>query len=149
MSTLGERLSADMKAAMRAGDKPRLGVIRMLQAAIKQREIDEQTELDEAAKLAIVEKQVKQRRDAAVQYREGGREELAAQEDYEAGVLADYLPQPLDAAELEALLEQAVAESGAAGMADMGKVMAWLKPRVAGRADMGQISAKVREKLSG
>ena len=111
MSTLGERLSAEMKDAMRAGDKPRLGVIRMLQAAIKQREIDEQTELDEAAKLAIVEKQVKQRRDAAVQYREGGREELAEQEDYEAGVLAEYLPQALDAAELDALLEQAVSET--------------------------------------
>ena len=149
MSTLGERLSADMKAAMRAGDKPRLGVIRMLQAAIKQREIDEQTELDEAAKLAIVEKQVKQRRDAAVQYREGGREELVEQEDYEAGVLAEYLPQALDVAELDALLEQAVSETGAAGMADMGKVMAWLKPKVAGRADMGQLSAKVRERLSG
>ncbi|WP_043768505.1 GatB/YqeY domain-containing protein [Algiphilus aromaticivorans] len=148
MSTLGERLSAEMKDAMRAGDKPRLGVIRMLQAAIKQREIDEQTELDEAAKLAIVEKQVKQRRDAAVQYREGGREELAEQEDYEAGVLAEYLPQALDAAELDALLEQAVSETGAAGMADMGKVMAWLKPKVAGRADMGQLSAKVRERLS-
>jgi hypothetical protein len=149
MSTLGERLSAEMKDAMRAGDKPRLGVIRMLQAAIKQREIDEQTELDEAAKLAIVEKQVKQRRDAAVQYREGGREELAEQEDYEAGVLAEYLPQALDVAELDALLEQAVSETGAAGMADMGKVMAWLKPKVAGRADMGQLSAKVRERLSG
>lgn len=148
MSTLGERLSADMKDAMRAGDKPRLGVIRMLQAAIKQREIDEQTELDEAAKLAIVEKQVKQRRDAAVQYREGGREELAAQEDFEAGVLAEYLPQPLDAAELQALIEQAIAETGAAGMGDMGKAMAWLKPKVAGRADMGQLSAKVRERLS-
>jgi hypothetical protein len=148
MSTLGERLSADMKAAMRAGDKPRLGVIRMLQAAIKQREIDEQTELDEATKLTIVEKQVKQRRDAAAQYREGGRAELAAQEDYEAGVLAEYLPQPLDAAELEALIEQGVTETGAAAMADMGKVMAWLKPRVAGRADMGQLSAKVRERLS-
>ena len=148
MSTLGERLSAEMKDAMRAGDKPRLGVIRMLQAAIKQREIDEQTELDEAAKLAIVEKQVKQRRDAAAQYREGGRAELAAQEEHEAGVLAEYLPQPLDAAELEALIEQGVTETGAAGMADMGKVMAWLKPRVAGRADMGQLSAKVRERLS-
>lgn len=148
MSTLGERLTTDMKAAMRAGDKPRLGVIRMLQAAIKQREIDEQTELDDAAKLAIVEKQVKQRRDAAAQYREGGREELAAQEDFEAGVLAEYLPQPLDAAELEALIEQAITETGAAGMADMGKAMAWLKPKVAGRADMGQLSAKVREKLS-
>lgn len=149
MSTLGERLSADMKAAMRAGDKPRLAVIRMLQAAIKQREIDEQTELDEAAKLAIVEKQVKQRRDAAAQYREGGRVELAEQEDFEAGVLAEYLPQPLGEADLAALVDQAASETGAAGMADMGKVMAWLKPKVAGRADMGQLSAKVREKLSG
>ena len=148
MSTLKERLSADMKTAMRAGEKPRLAVIRMLQAAIKQREIDERVELDDAACLSIVEKQVKQRRDAAVQYREGGREELAEQEDYEAGVLAEYLPQALDAAELDALLEQAVSETGAAGMADMGKVMAWLKPKVAGRADMGQLSAKVRERLS-
>ncbi|WP_420428763.1 GatB/YqeY domain-containing protein [Algiphilus sp.] len=147
MSTLKERLSADMKTAMRAGDKPRLAVIRMLQAAIKQREIDERIELDDTAALSIVEKQVKQRRDAAAQYRDGGREELAAQEDFEAGVLAEYLPQPLDEAALAALIDQAIAETGAAAMGDMGKVMAWLKPQVAGRADMGALSGKVRAKL--
>ena len=148
MSTLGERLSAEMKDAMRAGDKPRLGVIRMLQAAIKQREIDEQTELDEAAKLAIVEKQVKQRRDAAAQYREGGRVELADQEDFEAGVLAEYLPQPLSDDELTTLIDEGIADTGAAGMPDMGKVMSWLKPRVAGRADMGALSGRVRSRLN-
>lgn len=147
MSTLKERLSADMKTAMRAGDKPRLTVIRMLQAAIKQREIDERIELDDSAALAIVEKQVKQRRDAAAQYRDGGREELAEQEEFEAGVLAEYLPQPLDEDALAALIDQAIAETGAAAMGDMGKVMAWLKPKVAGRADMGALSGKVRAKL--
>lgn len=147
MSTLKERLSADMKTAMRAGDKPRLAVIRMLQAAIKQREIDERIELDDSAALAIVEKQVKQRRDAAAQYRDGNREELAEQEDFEAGVLAEYLPQPLDDDALAALIDQAIAETGAAAMGDMGKVMAWLKPKVAGRADMGALSGKVRAKL--
>ncbi|WP_421717762.1 GatB/YqeY domain-containing protein [Algiphilus sp.] len=147
MSTLKERLSADMKTAMRAGDKPRLAVIRMLQAAIKQREIDERIELDDAAALSILEKQVKQRRDAAAQYRDGGREELAAQEDFEAGVLAEYLPQPLDEAALAGLIDQAIAETGAGAMGDMGKVMAWLKPQVAGRADMGALSGKVRAKL--
>lgn len=147
MSTLKERLSADMKTAMRAADKPRLAVIRMLQAAIKQREIDERIEVDDAAALSIVEKQVKQRRDAAAQYRDGGREELAAQEDFEAGVLAEYLPQPLDEAALAGLIDQAIAETGAGAMGDMGKVMAWLKPQVAGRADMGALSGKVRAKL--
>jgi len=147
MSTLKERLSADMKAAMRAGEKPRLAVIRMLQAAIRQREIDERIDLDDAAALAIVEKQVKQRRDAAAQYRDGGREELAEQEDFEAGVLAEYLPQPLDQDALDALIHQAIAETEAAAMGDMGKVMAWLKPKVAGRADMGALSGAVRAKL--
>jgi len=147
MSTLKERLSADMKAAMRAGEKPRLAVIRMLQAAIRQREIDERIDLDDAAALAIVEKQVKQRRDAAAQYRDGGREELAEQEDFEAGVLAEYLPQPLDQDALDALIDQAIAETEAAAMGDMGKVMAWLKPKVAGRADMGALSGAVRAKL--
>lgn len=147
MSTLKERLSADMKTAMRAGDKPRLAVIRMLQAAIRQREIDERIDVDDAGALAIIEKQVKQRRDAAAQYRDGGREELAEQEDFEAGVLAEYLPQPLDQESLDALIDEAIAETGAAAMGDMGKVMAWLKPKVAGRADMGALSGAVRAKL--
>lgn len=142
-----QRLSDDMKAAMKGGDKARLGVIRMLQAAIKQREIDERVELDEAAVLAIVEKQVKQRRDAAEQYRAGGRPELAEQEDAEVAVLVDYLPQPLSEAELAEAIDAAIAETGAASMADMGRVMAALKPRVAGRADMGALSGQVRARL--
>lgn len=142
-----QRLSDDMKAAMKGGDKARLGVIRMLQAAIKQREIDERVELDEAAVLGIVEKQVKQRRDAAEQYRAGGRPELAEQEDAEVAVLVDYLPQPLSEAELAEAIDAAIAETGAASMADMGRVMAALKPRVAGRADMGALSGQVRARL--
>lgn len=148
MSSLKERLTADMKEAMRARDSARLGVIRMLQAAIKQREVDERTTLDDAAVLGIVEKQVKQRRDAAAQYRDGGRPELAEQEDAEAEVLVAYLPQPLAEDALLELIDEAIAASGAAGMGDMGKVMAWLKPKVAGRADMGALSGKVRSRLS-
>lgn len=146
-STLKERLTADMKDAMRARDSARLTVIRMLQAAIKQREVDERIELDDAAVLGVIEKQVKQRKDAAAQYRDGGRPELAEAEEAEVEVLSAYLPQPLSDNELAALIDEAVQTTAAAGMADMGKVMAWLKPKVSGRADMGTLSGKVKARL--
>lgn len=148
MSELKSRITDDMKTAMRGGDKPRLGVIRLLQAAIKQREVDERVELDDAAVLGVVEKMIKQRRDSAQQYRDGGRPELAEQEDFEIGVLVAYMPEPLSDAELDALIEEAMAATGAAGMADMGKVMGWLKPRIAGRADMGSLSARIKARLN-
>jgi uncharacterized protein len=147
MSDLKSRISADMKAAMRGGDKASLGVIRMLQAAIQQREVDERIALDDAGVLAVIEKMIKQRRDAEQQFRDGGRPELAQQEAREAQQLAAYLPQPLSDAEVAALLDQALTETGAGCVKDMGKVMAWLKPRLAGRADMGKVSGLVKAKL--
>jgi uncharacterized protein len=146
---LKQQLTDDMKAAMKSGDKPRLMVIRLMLAAIKQREVDERIELDDAAVLAALEKMLKQRRDSVSQYEAAAREDLAAQERYEIGVIQDYLPAQMDAAELEAEVRAAVAASGAQGAADMGKVMAVLKPRIAGRADMGQASALVRRILAG
>jgi len=139
-----------MKAAMRAGDKPRLGALRMLWAAVRQREVDERAgELDDAAVIAAVEKAVKQRREAADQYRDAGRAELADKEQAELEVLREYLPQPLGESELAALVEEAVRETGAASLKDMGKVMATLRPRVQGRADMADVSARVKSRLAG
>jgi uncharacterized protein len=146
---LKQQLTDDMKAAMKAGDKPRLMVIRLMLAAVKQREVDERIELDDAAILAALEKMLKQRRDSVSQYEAAAREDLAAQERYEIGVIQAYLPAQMDAGELQAEVEAAIAESGAQGTADMGKVMAVLKPRIAGRADMGQASALVRKALAG
>jgi uncharacterized protein len=146
---LKQQLTDDMKAAMKGGDKERLMVIRLMLAAIKQREVDERIELDDAAVLAALEKMLKQRRDSVSQYEAAGREDLAAQERYEIGVIGGYLPAQMDPAELEREVAAAIAASGAAGPADMGKVMAALKPRIAGRADMGQASALVRRQLAG
>lgn len=146
---LKQRIQDDMKSAMKAGDKPRLGVIRLMLAAIKQREVDERTELDEAQVLAVLDKMVKQRRDSIAQYRDAGREDLAAAEEFELGVIQDYLPEALSDAEIAELIEQAVSESGASAMGDMGKVMAVLRPRIQGRADMGAVSARVRQRLGG
>ncbi|HYW04383.1 MAG TPA: GatB/YqeY domain-containing protein [Gammaproteobacteria bacterium] len=147
---LRSRIQEDMKAAMRAGDKPRLGTLRMLWAAVCQREVDERAgELDDAAVIAVVEKAVKQRREAADQYREAGRAELADKEQAELEVLREYLPQPLDESQLAALVEEAVRETGAASMKDMGKVMATLRARVQGRADMADVSARVKSRLAG
>ena len=145
--SLKTRLSDDMKAAMKAGEKDRLGVIRLLNAAIKQREVDERVELDDAQVLAGLEKQVKQRKDSLSQYENAGREDLAAVERYELGVIQAYLPAQMGAAELEAEVAAAIAESGARGPQDMGKVMAVLKPKLAGRADMGALSGLVRNAL--
>ncbi|MBN2885548.1 MAG: GatB/YqeY domain-containing protein [Chromatiaceae bacterium] len=144
---LKQRIQDDMKSAMKAGDKPRLGVIRLMLAAIKQREVDERIELDEAQVLAVLDKMVKQRRDSIAQYRDAGREDLADTEAFELGVIQDYLPEALSDAEIAELIEQAVSESGASAMGDMGKVMAVLRPRIQGRADMGAVSARVKQRL--
>jgi uncharacterized protein YqeY len=146
--SLKTRLTDDMKSAMKGGEKDRLGVIRLLLAAIKQREVDERVELDDAQVLAVLEKQVKQRKDSLMQYENAGREDLAAIERYELGVIEAYLPAKMAAAELEAEVAAAIAETGAHGAADMGKVMAVLKPRLAGRADMGALSGLVRNALA-
>jgi len=143
------RLSDDMKAAMKGGDKERLGVIRLLQAAIKQREVDERIELDDAAVLAVLEKAVKQRRDSISQYEAASREDLAAVERFELGVIEAYLPAKLGEAEIAAAIDAAIAETGASSPADMGKLMAVLKPRLAGQADMGLVSGMVKRRLAG
>jgi hypothetical protein len=138
-----------MKSAMRAGEKERLATIRLALAAIKQREIDERITLDDSQVLAVLEKMIKQRREAITQFHSGGRADLVAKETAEIGVLQHYLPAQLSEAELEALIAQAVAASGAASLKDMGKVMALVKPQAQGRADMGAVSARIKQKLSG
>jgi len=147
--SLKDRITADMKTAMKAGDKDRLGVIRMALAAIKQREVDERKELTDADVLAVIEKMVKQRRESVSQYEAGGRADLAGKENYEIGVLAEYLPEPLSDDELAALIDAAIADTGAESLRDMGKVMARIKTEAQGRADMGAVSAKVKAKLAG
>lgn len=145
--SLKERITEDMKAAMRARDAARLSAVRLLLAALKQKEVDERLELSDADVLGVIEKMVKQRRESIAQYEKAARADLAAQEQFEIGVLQAYLPRRMDAAEVEQAVAAAVAESGAAGVKDMGKVMALLKVRLAGKADMGQVSALVRAKL--
>lgn len=147
--SLKARLIDDMKTAMKAGQKDRLGVIRLINAAIKQREVDERIELDDAQVLAALEKMLKQRRDSVSQYEAAGRDDLAAVERYEIGVIQAYLPARLGDAEVDAAVAAAIAEAGATGPADMGKVMALLKPRLAGQADMGAVSGKVKRALTG
>ena len=147
--TLKERISEDMKAAMRARDAARLSAVRLLLAAMKQKEVDERVELADADVLGIIEKMVKQRRESIAQYEKAARQDLADQEKFEIGVLSAYLPQQLGEAEVAQAVAAAVAESGAAGVKDMGKVMALLKPRLAGRADMGKVSGLVKAKLGG
>jgi len=146
---LKARINEDMKTAMRGGDKPRLGVIRLILAAIKQREVDERIAMDDAQVLAVLEKMLKQRRDSVTQYLAGNRQDLADQETFEIGVIQAYMPQQLGEAEIDAAVAAAIAESGAASARDMGKVMAILKPRLQGRADMGAVSAKLKQKLGG
>jgi uncharacterized protein len=142
------RLKYDMKEAMRSGDKARLGVIRMALAAIQQREVDERTELDDAAVLGVIEKMIKQRRESVEQFRAGAREDLAAKEAAEIELLATYLPEPLSEAELAALIDAAIAATGAASMKDMGRVMAQLRAAAQGRADMAALSSQVKARLS-
>ncbi|MCE5233152.1 MAG: GatB/YqeY domain-containing protein [Mizugakiibacter sp.] len=147
--SLKDRLNEDMKTALKAGDKSRLGVIRLIGAAVKQREVDERIALDDAQVLAVMEKMLKQRRDSLAQFEQAGRSDLAAQESFEIGVIEAYLPAKLSDAELDRLIDAAIAESGAASARDMGKVMAIVKDRAAGRADMGQVSKRVKDKLAG
>ena len=147
--SLKQRLTDDMKTAMKGGEKERLGVIRLVNAAIKQREVDERIELDDAQVLAVMEKMLKQRRDSVSQYEAAAREDLAAVERFEIGVIQGYLPAQLSADEIEAIVTKAIADAGAASAKDMGKVVALVKPQVAGRADMGQVSALVKRKLGG
>ena len=143
------RVVEDMKTAMRAKDAPRLSAIRLLLAALKQREVDERIELTDTDVLAIVEKMIKQRRDSIEQFEKGGRQDLADKEQFEISVLQGYLPAAMSAAEVDATVNEAISSTGAKLMADMGKVMALLKPKLAGRADMGTVSALVKTKLSG
>jgi len=147
--TLKERLTEDMKAAMKGGDKERLGVIRLVNAAIKQREVDERVMLDDAQVLAVMERMLKQRRDSVSQFQAAGRADLVAVEEFEIGVIEAYLPAKLSEDELDALIVAAIAETGAAGPKDMGKVMGLVKARAAGRADMGKASERIKARLAG
>ena len=149
MTTLKIRIQDEMKAAMRAKDSARLGTIRMLLAAIKQREVDERIELDDAEVIAVVDKMIKQRRDAIAQFTSGGRADLAQAESAEIAVLEPYLPARLEGAELDAEIRAVIDTVPAAGAADIGKVMGPLKSRLAGRADMAQVSARVKALLAG
>lgn len=144
-----QQLTEDMKAAMRGGDKHKLGVVRLMLAAVKQREVDERVELDEAQVLAVLEKMLKQRKDSISQYVAAGREDLAEVERAEITVIETYLPSKLSDAELDALIEAAIAETGASSARDMGKVVGVVKAKAAGRADMGVASARIKARLGG
>jgi uncharacterized protein YqeY len=146
--SLKQRISEDMKAAMRAKDAARLGAIRLLLAAMKQREVDERIELSDADVVSIIEKMNKQRRDSISQYEAAGRQELADAEKFEMSVLADYMPKQLDEAEISQIVADAIAETGAGGPQDMGKVMSYLKPKLAGRADMSKVSSMIKSRLA-
>jgi len=148
MSSLKIRINEDMKAAMKAKESSRLAAIRLLLAAMKQKEVDERIELDDAAVLVIIEKMLKQRKDSITQYEAAKRQDLVDAEKFEVEVLSAYMPAGLSAEEVEAIVAAAVTQSGAAGPQDMGKVIALVKPQVAGRADMGEISKLVKAKLS-
>ena len=145
---LKERITEDMKAAMKAADKERLGTIRLALAAIKQREVDERITLDDAQVLAVLDKMIKQRREAIAQFQSGGRADLVAKETAEIAVLQSYLPAQLSEAELDELIAQSIAAAGATSVKDMGKVMALVKPKAQGRADLGAVSARIKQKLS-
>ncbi len=149
MSSLSARINDDVKAAMKAKDKARLGVLRLITAAIKQREVDERITLNDDQVLAVLEKMVKQRKDSITQYEKAGRQELAQQEATEISIIQAYLPEQLTDAEIDALIAEAISNSGAASMKDMGKVMGMLKPKLAGRADMGKVSQIIKKQLSG
>jgi uncharacterized protein YqeY len=146
--SLRDQINDDLKAAMRSGETVRRDTIRLLTAALKQREVDERKTLTDADVLAVIEKMIKQRRDSISQFEQGGRQDLADKEKLELTLLQTYMPQAMGEDELAAAIAAAVAESGAAGPADMGKVMAVLKPKLAGRADMGKVSAAVKARLT-
>jgi uncharacterized protein YqeY len=147
--SLETRIDDDWKAAMKAGDKAKKDALSLLRAAIKQKRVDDKVEITDAVVVAVIEKMLKQRKDSITQYEAAQRQDLADAEKFEAGVLAGYMPQGLSAAEVEAIVAAAVAESGARGPADMGKVIALVKPKVAGRADMGEVSKLVKRGSSG
>ena len=147
--SLKDRIQDDMKAAMRAKDKQRLGAIRLILAAIKQREVDERIELNDGQTLAVLEKMLKQRRESLAQYQSAGREDLAAQEAFEIELIQAYLPAPLSEAELDALIAHAIAATGAQSVRDMSKVMAIIRDQAQGRADMAAVSAQVKARFGG
>lgn len=144
---LKDRITEDMKTAMRAADKARLGTVRLALAAIKQREVDERVSLDDAQVLGVLEKMIKQRREAIVQFQSGGRADLVAKETAEIAVLQQYLPAQMGEAEIDALIAEAIQSTGATAVKDMGKVMAVVKPKAQGRTDMGALSARIKQKL--
>jgi uncharacterized protein len=146
--TLKARIQEDMKSAMRAGEKDKLANIRMVMAAIKQREVDERIELDDTQVLSVIDKMVKQRRESITQFAAGGRTDLVTKEEAELRLLSAYLPTPLSDSELDALISEAVTATGAASIKDMGKVMAAIKAKAAGRADMGAVGARIKARLS-
>jgi uncharacterized protein YqeY len=146
---LKSRIQDDVKSAMRARDRERLDALRLISASIKQKEVDERIDLDDAAVIGVLEKMIKQRRDSIEYYQKAGRDELAAREAYEIEVIQAYMPTAMDEAELEALIDAALNETGASSMKEMGKVMGALKAKVQGRADMGAVSAKVKTRLGG
>jgi hypothetical protein len=147
--TLKERITEDMKTAMRSGEKDRLAVIRLLQAAIKQREVDERIVLDDAQVTSVLEKMIKQRKESVVAFEKGGRADLVDKENAEIAVLQPYLPAQLSDAELDALIAEAMSSTGAASIKDMGKVMGVVKAKAAGKADMGAVGARIKQKLGG
>ena len=147
--SLKERITDDMKAAMRSGDKSRLGIIRMITSAIKQREVDERISLDDSQVLSVLEKMIKQRKESVVQFQAGNRQDLVDKEAAEISLLQGYLPSQLSDADLDALITDAIAASGASSIKDMGKVMAIIKGKAQGRADMGQVGSKIKAKLGG
>ena len=147
--SLKDRIQDDMKTAMRAKDKERLGAIRLILAAVKQREVDERIELTDPQLLGVLEKMIKQRRESLAQYQSAGRDDLAAQESFEIELIQSYLPAPLDESELDALIGDAIAATGAQSVRDMGKVMALIKDQAQGRADMAAVSARVKAHFGG
>jgi uncharacterized protein YqeY len=147
--TLKERITEDMKAAMRSGEKERLGVIRLITSAIKQREVDERIVLDDTQVLSVLEKMIKQRKESVVQFQAGNRQDLVDKENSEITLLQGYMPAQLSDAELDALIGEAVASTGASSIKDMGKVMAIIKSKAQGRADLGMVGAKITAKLGG
>ena len=146
--SLKSQLQADMKSSMKSGDKSRLGVIRLMLAAIKQIEVDERIELDDARVIAVLDKMVKQRRESITQFESAGRDDLTAIEQAELEIIGEYLPEPLSESEIDDLVEQSIAATGAASIKDMGKVMGMLKPQLQGRADMSQVSQLIKSRLS-
>ena len=146
---LRERLNDEIKAAMKAREQDRLNALRLMLSAVKQREVDERITLDDAGVIAVVEKMIKQRKDSIAQYEKAARQDLADKEKFEIGVIEAYLPQQLGQGEIDAIIQDAIQSTGASAPADMGKVMAVVKPKVAGKADMGKISGLVKAKLTG